>query len=135
MLEDTSINQEQYSIILIMKQVFYLVGSLYYQKHFQKSEPRSIVCLSCCLYILYSGMMFSFSMRWNLTIGIPDFIFVIVYEGIVQAIADTLLFISMSAFFAKLVPNLIEGSSFALYSGTFRFTYGIISPFLAIFVN
>jgi len=74
-------------------------------------------------------------MRWNLLIGIPDFAFVIIYEGIVQAIADTLLFISMSAFFARLVPTLIEGSSFALYSGTFRLTYGIFSPLLAIFLN
>ncbi len=80
-------------------------------------------------------MMYSFAMRWNLNIGIPDFAFVIVYEGILQAFADTLLFISMSAFFAKLVPSLIEGSSFALYSGTFRLTYGIISPLLAILIN
>lgn len=79
--------------------------------------------------------MLSFSMRWNQKFGIPDLLFVIIYEGIVQSVADTLLFISMSAYFAKLVPNKIEASIFSLYSGTFRLTYGILSPFVGIFAN
>jgi hypothetical protein len=54
---------------------------------------------------------------------------------VVLSIADTLLAINLSAFFAKMVPDRIEATVYAFYSGTYKLTYFIISPLMGVFLN
>lgn len=80
-------------------------------------------------------MNFAFAERLNSQIGIPDFLYIIIQEGVVLSIADTLLAINLSAFFAKMVPDRIEATVYAFYSGTYKLTYFIISPLMGVFLN
>jgi len=67
-----------------------------------------------------------FSLRWNLQIGIPDILFLILIESIFGYFLSTIIDLSLESFYAKVMPYDLEGSVFAVVSGTGYFAYDTV---------
>ena len=74
-------------------------------------------------------------MRWNQEIGIPDFIFVVLVDSVFGYLLSTIIDLSLESFYAKIMPYELEGSIFAVVSGTGYFAYDIVQPLLGVFLN
>lgn len=80
-------------------------------------------------------MNYMFAVRMNLKIGISDFIFEFIQIGILNTLGNTILYLNIFSFIAKLMPDNYEGSVFAFISSVNMFTYWVVSTLFAVFIN
>jgi hypothetical protein len=59
-----------------------------------------------------------FAMRWNLAMGINDYVFIIFSDVVFGAISTSFGTLPILALFAKITPRRIEGTMFAFLTGT-----------------
>jgi MFS-type transporter involved in bile tolerance (Atg22 family) len=125
----------QYSIIQALKYVFQIIGSIIFEQFFQNSEPRHTIFYSIFIFIIMDIMNYMFAARMNLEIGISDFIFEFIQIGILNTLGNTILYLNIFSFIAKLMPDNYEGSVFAFISSANMFTYWVVSTLFAVFIN
>ena len=89
----------------------------------------------CFFYIFQSFLNLCFALRWNLVLGIPDFLFVVIVDSVFGYLLSTIIDLSLESFYAKIMPYELEGSIFAVVSGTGYFAYDIVQPILGITLN
>lgn len=80
-------------------------------------------------------MNYMFAVRLNLKIGISDFIFEIIQISVLNTLTNTILYLNIFSYIAKLMPDKYEGSVFAFISSANMFTYWVVSTFFAVFIN
>ncbi|PON68659.1 Folate-biopterin transporter [Trema orientale] len=90
-----------------------MVGVLIYHKTLKDYPFRSILFMSQFLYSVCGMWDLIFILRWNLALGIPDYLFVVMDE-IVSQIVSKIRWIPMIVLTSKLCPLGIEGTFFAL---------------------
>ena len=80
-------------------------------------------------------MNVAFVMRWNRWVGISDIAFTV----ITTAFTDTLLLaftqLPTLVLFARLTPDHIEATLFAVLTGVFNFVNSVLSPSVGVLLN
>ena len=74
-------------------------------------------------------------MRWNLALGIPDMWCVLFSEMTFGVFVTSLGVLPTMALFAKITPRNIEGTIFALLTGTTNLSYQVIAPLIGSWLN
>jgi len=104
--------QEFVGIIYAIGALASMFGVLIYHKKLKGYSFRNILFFAQLLYV-FSGMLdLVFIKRWNLTLGIPDSLFVITEESFTKMISK-IRWIPMVVLSTRLCPLGIEGTFFA----------------------
>lgn len=80
-------------------------------------------------------MSIIFANRWNLGVGISDIVFLLLTDTIFDCLAVALKILPSFALIAKVVPLGIEATIFALMTGTWNLSEGVLSPMIGAFLN
>ncbi|XP_058728634.1 probable folate-biopterin transporter 6 [Vicia villosa] len=106
-------SQEFVGVIYAIGAVASIIGVLIYHKYLKNYTFRSLVFYAQLLYAVSGVLDLIFVLRWNLKIGIPDYVFVVLEETAVR-ITGKIRWMPMMVLSAKLCPLGIEGTFFAL---------------------
>lgn len=90
-----------------------IVGVLVYHKLFKDYPFRKILFFAQLVYGLSGFLDLMFILRWNLILGLPDYIFVVLEES-VSRIVMRVRWMPMIVLSTSLCPIGIEGTFFAL---------------------
>ena len=96
---------------------------------------RSIVRVGMYLTVFQGMFQYAFAMRWNLAIGIPDTVCVVLSEAALGMFITSLSVLPTMALFSQITPKNVEGTIFALLTGTCNLSYYVIAPFIGSQLN
>lgn len=105
--------QEFVGIIYAIGAVASIAGVLIYQKTLKDYPFRNLLFFAQLLYGLSGMLDLIFILRWNLIVGVPDYLFVIA-EECVSRIVTRIRWMPMIILSTQLCPIGIEGTFFAL---------------------
>ncbi|KAL8230438.1 hypothetical protein R6Q57_000216 [Mikania cordata] len=108
-----SFSQEVIGSIFSVGAIGSLLGVLLYQNVFRNHPFRGVLFWSQLLYGASSLLDLFLVLRLNLSFGVPDYIFVVMDEGVSRMIAR-LRWMPLLVLSSKLCPSGIEGTFFAL---------------------
>jgi len=80
-------------------------------------------------------MSIIFAYRWHLSVGISDIVFILFTDTIFDCLSVALKILPSFSLIAKVVPHGIEATIFALMTGTWNLSEGVISPMIGAFLN
>ncbi|KAL9677425.1 hypothetical protein QQ045_005654 [Rhodiola kirilowii] len=106
-------SQEFVGIIYAIGALASMLGVLIYHKFLKDYPFRNLLFFAQLLYALSGMLDLVFILRWNISLGIPDSLFVIC-EQCVSHIVSRLRWMPMIVLSTKLCPLGIEGTFFAL---------------------
>jgi hypothetical protein len=90
-----------------------MVGVLIYHKIFKDYPFRTILFFAQLLFGVSGFLDLTFVLRWNLVLGVPDAVFVILEESVSRVVSRVRL-MPMMVLSTKLCPPGAEGTFFAL---------------------
>lgn len=90
-----------------------IVGVIIYHKALKDYPFRALLFSAQLLYSISGMIDLMFILRWNLVVGIPDYLFVVL-EECVHRIITRIRWIPMMVLSSQLCPLGIEGTFFAL---------------------
>ncbi|XP_072996937.1 probable folate-biopterin transporter 6 [Typha latifolia] len=105
--------QQFVGIIYAIGAMASMVGVLIYHKFLKNHPFRSLLFYAQLLYSVSGMLDLIFVLRWNLKLGIPDYVFVIL-EECSSRIITRIRWMPMIVLSTKLCPLGIEGTFFAL---------------------
>jgi len=108
-------SQWQYSTIQIVGFVTTIIGAALYSFLFSKMEYYKVTVLACVVNSV--GALLTMLLCLNFTFGIPPFAFVMVTSTVTDVLYMVFAFMPMLVLYAKLIPDKIEASVFALLMG------------------
>ncbi|EPS73522.1 hypothetical protein M569_01230, partial [Genlisea aurea] len=106
-------SQEFVGIIYALGASASIVGVIIYHKYLRDQPFRSLVFFAQLLFAASGVLDLIFILRWNLKIGIPDYLFVVT-ETCTSKIVSRLRGMPMMVLCSQLCPVGIEGTFFAL---------------------
>ena len=128
-------NKATISLLTLVGYIGLLAGTILHNKYLKEKEIRTLLKYS--IYISFIGSLFNlmFVTRVNVAMGVND-LFFIVFTSIVT---DTLglAFSNMPSLvlFAKATPKHVEATVFAVFTGLFNLSNGLLSPNMGILIN
>lgn len=93
-----------------------------YQWFFSKWKFRSVILFTTILSGIGGLFDFVIIKRWNLIIGIPDWIFFLIGDDIIHNMVDMLYWIPSSSIIGKVCPENMESSTYAYLAGISNFS-------------
>ncbi|XP_011081396.1 probable folate-biopterin transporter 6 [Sesamum indicum] len=90
-----------------------IVGVIIYHKTLRNYPFRALLCFAQILYGVSGMLDLVFILRWNLALGVPDYVFVVM-EECVSRIVGKVRWMPMIVLSSQLCPLGIEGTFFAL---------------------
>ncbi|KAG9455919.1 hypothetical protein H6P81_000427 [Aristolochia fimbriata] len=106
-------SQEFVGMIFAMGALASIAGVLIYHKLLKDYPFRNLLFFAQLLYAVSGMLDLIFILRWNLLLGIPDYIFVVMEESCSRIISK-IRWMPMIVLSTKLCPLGIEGTFFAL---------------------
>ncbi|KAJ9549651.1 hypothetical protein OSB04_022194 [Centaurea solstitialis] len=106
-------SQELVGMIHAIGAMASIVGVLIYHKLFKDYPFRSLLFYAQLVYGLSGMLDVVFILRWNLVLGIPDYLFVVVEESVTRIVARV-RWMPMVVLSTSFCPIGIEGTFFAL---------------------
>ena len=89
----------------------------FYQAFLSKLRFRTVLILTT-IFLSMSGVSdMIIVLRWNIKLGIPDPVFYILGEAIIEPVVHTLYNIPISTFISKVCPKNSEASTYAFLAG------------------
>lgn len=98
-----------------------LFTSFIYQAAFSKWNYRNVLLFTSVLSGVGGLFDFVIVRRWNLLIGIPDWIFFLIGDDILESVVDNLYWIPSSSIIGKVCPKGMESSVYAYLAGVANF--------------
>ena len=135
MLNTAHITKFQFAMFGLISRACHVVGSVFYKNYMKDTETRTIIFYATVVGVISSFIHFCFAMRWNLRIGVSDIIFIIFTDVVFGCLALAMSVLPCMSLFAKIIPPGIEGTIFALLTGIWNFSDGVISPMMGNFIN
>ncbi len=126
MMKKTSMDSQYFALLQMCNKLSNIFGSIIFSKLLINIQPKAMLYYVCFFYVFQSFLNLCFSLRWNLQIGIPDILFLILIESIFGYFLSTIIDLSLESFYAKVMPYDLEGSVFAVVSGTGYFAYDTV---------
>ena len=80
-------------------------------------------------------LTYFFAMRWNLKVGISDQFFLYSTGVVFKVVLEIFLVLPIMVLFAKVTPKKIEGTMYALLTGTLDFCQQVIQPVVGSIFN
>lgn len=106
-------SQEFVGVVHAIGAVASMVGVLIYHKRLKDYPFRSILFFAQLLHGITGLLDLTFVLRWNLLVGVPDAVFVIMEESVSRVVSRVRL-MPMMVLSTKLCPPGAEGTFFAL---------------------
>lgn len=106
-------SQEFVGVVHAIGAVASMVGVLIYHKIFKDYPFRTILFFAQLLFGVSGFLDLTFVLRWNLVLGVPDAMFVILEESVSRVVSRVRL-MPMMVLSTKLCPPGAEGTFFAL---------------------
>ncbi len=128
-------NSQYFALLQMCNKMSNIFGSMIFSRFLIKIQPKVMLYYVCFFYVFQSFLNLCFSLRWNLVIGIPDFFFLVLIESVFGYLLSTIIDLSLESFYAKVIPYDLEGSVFAVVSGTGYFAYDTVQPLFGVFIN
>jgi hypothetical protein len=119
----------------VISKICHIFGTMYYKAYLKTYETRTIILWSTIISVVSTFVHYAFAMRWNLSIGVSDLIFIIFTDVVFGCLALALNVLPCLALFAKITPHGIEGTIFAFLTGSWNFADGVISPMVGAQLN
>lgn len=92
-----------------------------YQLVFSQWRYRNVLIFTSIVASLGGLFDFAILMRWNLAIGIPDYIFFLIGDDVIHNLTSMLYWIPSSSIIGKVCPKNMESCTFAYLSGISNF--------------
>jgi hypothetical protein len=80
-------------------------------------------------------MSIIFAYRWHLKIGISDLLFLLLTDIIFDPLSTAMKILPAYSLIAKVTPHGIEATIFALMTGAWNLSEGVISPNVGVALN
>lgn len=106
-------SQEFIGIVHAIGALASIVGVIVYHKALKDYPFRNLLFFAQLFYGISGMLDLIFMLRWNLVLGIPDYLFAVI-EGCVSSIISKIRWIPMIVLSTQLCPSGIEGTFFAL---------------------
>ena len=119
----------------VISKVCHIFGTMYYKAYLKDYETRTIILWSTIISCVSTFIHYAFAMRWNLSIGVSDLIFIVFTDVVFGVLALSMNVLPCLALFAKITPPGIEGTIFAFLTGSWNFADGVISPQVGTIIN
>ena len=110
-----------------------ITGSLLYTAVFKQSSFRKVVLAG--LLINFFGSFLTLLFVNQIYLGLSPMMFCILTSTVTDTLSQAFLNLPCQVLFAKLIPENIESSMFALLTGLMNFSNGFLSPQLGNFYN
>lgn len=98
-----------------------LLTSFIYQGIFSTWNYRNVLLFTTILSGVGGIFDFIIVRRWNLLIGIPDAVFFLIGDDILESVVDNLYWIPSSSIISKVCPKGMESSVYAYLAGVANF--------------
>lgn len=135
MMNVCHISKMQYSMMGVISQVTGIIGTMFYEKHLKNIEVRHMIYYSTWISAISSLCSYSFAMRWNQKLGIPDGVFIVLTDTVFGIIQQSMNLLPSLALFAKITPMKIEGTVYAVLTGTTNLSSTLLSPMVGVWIN
>ena len=124
-----------FSVLVLVGMICQVIGALSYKAFFRAVDTRWMIFWANLLHVIGDLLNFVFAKRWNLEIGINDYVFLFVTDAVFSIIKVVLYSMPIMALFAKITPKKIEGSTFAALTGTMNLGNVVIAPAMGTWIN
>lgn len=135
LLDVIGVSKLLFSIIMLVGSICGLIGTFIYKAFGRAADTRTLVFYGTIAVCTGSFLNLVLVMRWNLEIGISDYVFIFFTDSVVMITQTVLFSIPLMALFAKITPKRIEGATYALLTGTFNLSFTVISPAMGTSIN
>jgi Na+/melibiose symporter-like transporter len=135
LLNVIGISKFMFALLVLIGQIAHVAGALIYKAFFRSTETRTMIAFAIASSVITNFMNFSFAKRWNLSLGIPDLVFLLFTDVIFNVISTLVFSLPLLALFAKITPKKIEGTTFAFLTGTMNLASSVIAPAVGTFIN
>lgn len=134
-MEEVGVSKFMFAMIALVGQVVSVLGVILYERCLKTYEVRYVVMIGFCLQIFGAFLNYAFAMRWNLSIGISDYVFLFASDVVFASMSIAFATLPLMALFAKITPKRIEGTIFAFLTGTWNLDATVIQPLIGNFIN
>ena len=124
-----------FAILQFIGNICALIGAILYNSHFKEVEVRTMVGAGLFGNFLSNLLTYFFAMRWNLKVGISDQFFLYSTGVVFKVVLEIFLVLPIMVLFAKVTPKKIEGTMYALLTGTLDFCQQVIQPVVGSIFN
>lgn len=124
-----------FAMIALAGEVVSLVGVVLYERCLKDVEVRYVVMIGVAIRVLGAFSSYAFSMRWNLAIGLSDYMFLFLTDVVFASVQIAFSTLPLMALFAKITPKRIEGTIFAFLTGTWNLDSTVIQPLIGNAIN
>lgn len=105
-------------MITLVASICSMVGVIVYEAFLKNSEVRYVLMWNVGFTIIAGLFNYIQAMRWNVDWGINDLIWLYSTSVLFGALGTALGVLPIMALFAKITPHKVEGTVFALLTGT-----------------
>jgi hypothetical protein len=135
MLNVAGVSKFQFAMFGVISKVCHIFGTMYYKAYLKDYETRTIILWSTIISVVSTFVHYAFAMRWNITIGVSDLIFIVFTDVVFGCLALAMNVLPCLSLFAKITPPGIEGTIFAFLTGSWNFADGVLSPMVGAQIN
>ena len=135
LLDVVGVSKLLFSVIMLVGSIFGLIGTFIYKAYGRAADTRTLIIYGTLSVCIGSFLNYVLVRRWNLEIGISDYVFIFFTDSVVVITQTVLFSIPLMALFAKITPKRIEGTTYATLTGTFNLSFGVISPAMGTAIN
>jgi hypothetical protein len=111
----------------IVAAILSFLGAAFYPLLFGKLRYRNVIIMTTLLYPVAGLFDLTIVKRWNVFIGIPDYIFYMLGSSILYNLVDMLSYIPLSAIISKHCSKGYETTTYGYVAGVSAISYGIAS--------
>jgi MFS-type transporter involved in bile tolerance (Atg22 family) len=135
MIDVAHITKVQIAMFGVISKGCHILGTMYYKKYLKHVETRTVIFWSTVIAVFSTFFNFCFAMRWNVLIGVSDLFFLIFTDVVFGCLSLAMNTLPTHALIAKICPPGIEGTIFALLTGTSNFAMSVLAPGMGAYIN
>lgn len=121
LLDTIKISKFTYASLMLIGNFCCLIGAVLFNTSFQRVETRTMVALGFVGTLVNNFLTYVFVMRWNLLWGISDNFFLFSTNMVFDVLLEIFAVLPIMVLFAKVTPKKIEGTMYAMLTGTLDF--------------
>ena len=135
LLNVIGVSKFMFAMLALIGQIASVIAVMIYEKFLKSVEVRTVIMWYVILNIIGAFLGYVLAMRWNLAMGIPDYIFIIFTDTVFNALMVAFATLPTLALFAKICPRRIEGTMFAFLTGASNLDQSVLQPMVGSFIN
>ena len=122
-----------YAMLGVLGSATLMLGTFFYNLALQDKSLRCMMVLAC--FINMVGSVGSMLFVREITFGLSPLVFIIATSAVTDTLYSAFVTMPSMIVFAKLIPQNIESSMFALLTGLMNFSNLFVSKMLGNFIN